>query len=182
MIADTPHIPPEISWLRGSDERYMALAMEPIIDAARRANAALEPACIGAASGLGKAIALEFAREGANLVLVDIAPAVESLAAEIQRDWKVPARAFTADVTDYAAMQVIATGGLAEVLHLAVSDPNARRLQVRGRAASGPVSRRPPALRRRREIISVATAAANVSSRTDSSSRKRCRAGQLHLE
>jgi 2-hydroxycyclohexanecarboxyl-CoA dehydrogenase len=64
---------------------------------------------IGAASGLGKAIALELAREGANLVLVDIAPAVESLAAEIQRDWKVPARAFTADVTDYAAMQVIAS-------------------------------------------------------------------------
>ncbi|MCU0876049.1 MAG: SDR family oxidoreductase [Pirellulaceae bacterium] len=69
---------------------------------------------IGAASGLGKAIALEFAREGATLVLVDIAPAVESLAAEIQRDLKTAARAFTADVTDYPALQQIAAAAIAE--------------------------------------------------------------------
>ena len=69
---------------------------------------------IGAASGLGKAIALEFAREGSPLVLVDIAPAVESLAAEIQRDLKTPARAFTADVTDYPALQRIAAAVIAE--------------------------------------------------------------------
>jgi NAD(P)-dependent dehydrogenase (short-subunit alcohol dehydrogenase family) len=69
---------------------------------------------IGAASGLGKAIALEFAREGAHLVLVDIAPAVESLAAEIQHDLRTPARAFTADVTDYPALQRIAAAVIAE--------------------------------------------------------------------
>jgi 2-hydroxycyclohexanecarboxyl-CoA dehydrogenase len=69
---------------------------------------------IGAASGLGKAIALEFAREGAPLALVDIAPTVESLAAEIQRDLKTAARAFTADVTDYPAMQQIAAAVIAE--------------------------------------------------------------------
>jgi NAD(P)-dependent dehydrogenase (short-subunit alcohol dehydrogenase family) len=63
---------------------------------------------IGAASGLGKAISLEFAREGAKLVLVDIAPTVESVASEIQRAWKTPAWAFTADVTDYQAMQAVA--------------------------------------------------------------------------
>jgi len=49
---DTPLIPPELSWLRGSDDRYIGLAVDPIIEAAVRANAALEPACIGAASGL----------------------------------------------------------------------------------------------------------------------------------
>jgi neutral ceramidase len=52
VTAATPHIPPELSWLRGSDDRYMALALEPIVEAARRADAALEPACVGAASGL----------------------------------------------------------------------------------------------------------------------------------
>lgn len=69
---------------------------------------------IGAASGLGKAIALEFAREGAALALIDIAPAVEPLAAEIQRDLKTPARAFTADVTDYPALQRIAAAVITE--------------------------------------------------------------------
>jgi len=69
---------------------------------------------IGAASGLGKAIALEFARERAPLVLVDLAPAVEPLAAEIQRDFAAPARAFVADVTDYPALQRIAAAVLSE--------------------------------------------------------------------
>ena len=69
---------------------------------------------IGAASGLGKAIASEFAREGAKLVLVDIAPAVESVASEIQRDLKTSTRAFTADVTDYPALQQIAAAVMAD--------------------------------------------------------------------
>lgn len=69
---------------------------------------------IGAASGLGKAIALEFARERALLALVDLAPAVEPLAAEIQRDWKTSARAFVADVTDYPALQRIAAAVISE--------------------------------------------------------------------
>ncbi len=69
---------------------------------------------IGSATGLGQAIALELAREGARLVLVDIAPAVESLAAEIQRDLQAPTRAFTADVTDYPAMQRIAAAVIAD--------------------------------------------------------------------
>ena len=69
---------------------------------------------IGAASGLGKAIAAEFAREGAKLVLVDIAPAVESVASEIQRELKTAVRAFTADVTDYSALQQVAAAVLAD--------------------------------------------------------------------
>lgn len=69
---------------------------------------------IGAASGLGKAIAVEFAREGASPVLVDIASAVASVAAEIQRNLQRPARAFTADVTDYSAVQRIAATVIAE--------------------------------------------------------------------
>ncbi|NLF68700.1 MAG: SDR family oxidoreductase [Candidatus Anammoximicrobium sp.] len=69
---------------------------------------------IGAASGLGRAIAVELAREGVRLALVDIASTVESLAAEIQRDLRRPARAFLADVTDYPAVQQIAAAVIAE--------------------------------------------------------------------
>ena len=64
---------------------------------------------IGAASGLGKAIACEFAREGAKLALVDLSPAVKTVASEIERQGKTPVRAYTADVSDYAAMQHVAS-------------------------------------------------------------------------
>lgn len=52
----------------------------------------------GAASGIGRASALLFAREGARVVAVDRAPEVEDTAAEIRREGK-SAIAITADVS-----------------------------------------------------------------------------------
>lgn len=69
---------------------------------------------IGAASGLGQATSREFAREGARLVLVDINPEVESLASQLQREFRTAAWAFTADVTDYPALQAIAAAVIFE--------------------------------------------------------------------
>jgi len=47
-----PHIPPELDWLRGGDDRYHAWAAERIVDAIRQANASLAPAAIGYASAI----------------------------------------------------------------------------------------------------------------------------------
>lgn len=60
---------------------------------------------VGAASGIGRAIALEFAREGAHVAAMDRAPAVEQVAAEAKEAHQARALAIVADVTDYAAMQ-----------------------------------------------------------------------------
>jgi NAD(P)-dependent dehydrogenase (short-subunit alcohol dehydrogenase family) len=60
---------------------------------------------VGSASGIGRAIAEGFAAEGANVGLVDIAPAVGEVAAGIARKHGVSALGVVADVTDYAAMR-----------------------------------------------------------------------------
>lgn len=58
MISErTPHIPPELSWLRGGDDAYMPYAIERIGEAVRLAHAALEPVWVGAASGIEGRIA-----------------------------------------------------------------------------------------------------------------------------
>ena len=53
---------------------------------------------IGAARGLGHAIAAAFAAEGARVALMDVSPEVEAAARQLG------AAAFVADVTDYAAI------------------------------------------------------------------------------
>ena len=63
---------------------------------------------IGGASGIGKAIAEEYAAEGAKIILVDIAPSIHDVAAEIQREHSATTKALTADVTDLDAMKQVA--------------------------------------------------------------------------
>lgn len=68
---------------------------------------------IGSASGIGRAIALGFAREKANVVLVDIDAAVRELADEIERDFAVRSVAYVADAADYAAVEQVAESTIA---------------------------------------------------------------------
>jgi 2-hydroxycyclohexanecarboxyl-CoA dehydrogenase len=60
---------------------------------------------VGAASGIGRAIAAAFAAEGARVVLTDRAEAVKVTALELTNEYSVPTLGVVADVTDYAAMQ-----------------------------------------------------------------------------
>jgi NAD(P)-dependent dehydrogenase (short-subunit alcohol dehydrogenase family) len=69
---------------------------------------------IGGASGIGKAIAEEYAAEGAKVILVDIAPSIQDVAAEIQRVHSATTGTRTADVTDLAAMQQVAESVIAD--------------------------------------------------------------------
>ncbi len=64
---------------------------------------------VGGARGIGRAIAVAFADEKANVALVDRDPAVEATAAEIAARQGVPAFPALGDVTDFAAMQTAAT-------------------------------------------------------------------------
>ncbi|HVC93379.1 MAG TPA: SDR family oxidoreductase [Pirellulales bacterium] len=59
---------------------------------------------VGAAKGIGRAIAAAFGSEGARLALVDRDPAVAELAREMSAAHGRPAHGFTGDVTDYDAM------------------------------------------------------------------------------
>jgi len=62
----------------------------------------------GAAQGIGRQVALEAAREGARLTLVDVSPLVQEVAAEI-REAGGEAQTLTADLEKYASnMKVMA--------------------------------------------------------------------------
>jgi NAD(P)-dependent dehydrogenase (short-subunit alcohol dehydrogenase family) len=60
---------------------------------------------VGAASGIGRAIAEEFAAEGAHVALVDRAATVQEVATQINGQYTVATLGVVADVTDYEAMQ-----------------------------------------------------------------------------
>lgn len=54
---DCTLIPPELSWLRGGDDRYHPFAVDRMVEAVRVATEALEPAVVGAASGIESRVA-----------------------------------------------------------------------------------------------------------------------------
>jgi NAD(P)-dependent dehydrogenase (short-subunit alcohol dehydrogenase family) len=60
---------------------------------------------VGAAQGIGFAIAREFAAEGSDVVLVDRDQCVEAVAADLAHERGVRTLSIVADITDYAAMQ-----------------------------------------------------------------------------
>lgn len=70
-------------------------------------------AIIGAAQGIGRAIALAFAEEGANLALIDLNPSVAELAKEAETRFARQALAQTADVCQYADLERAANETLA---------------------------------------------------------------------
>jgi len=63
---------------------------------------------LGAASGIGKAIAQEFVAEGAAVAIVDRMPSIVETAASIAPAGRT-VHPFVADVTDYSALQQVAT-------------------------------------------------------------------------
>ncbi len=63
---------------------------------------------VGAASGIGEAIAVGFAAEGVKTALVDLAPSVTGLAEQIGREQNVATLGIVADVTDFEAMRGVA--------------------------------------------------------------------------
>jgi NAD(P)-dependent dehydrogenase (short-subunit alcohol dehydrogenase family) len=64
----------------------------------------------GSAQGMGRAIARAFAEEGATVALIDVAPSVVEVAAEISTRAGVDALAFPLDVTDFKALKGVADG------------------------------------------------------------------------
>jgi len=69
---------------------------------------------VGAASGIGRAIATAFAGEGARLVLVDRNRAVEDLARDLEAQFGRPALGLVADVCRYVEMQQAASSALSK--------------------------------------------------------------------
>lgn len=63
---------------------------------------------LGAASGIGRAIAQEFVNEGARVALIDRSPGVVQIAEEMRSD-NAAILPIVVDVTDYAALQAAAT-------------------------------------------------------------------------
>lgn len=76
---------------------------------------------VGAAQGIGRAIARAFAGEGAGVALIDRDPRVADTARQLAEEQRAPAVPLVADVTDYAAMQSAArqaAEGLGRVDHV----------------------------------------------------------------
>jgi 2-hydroxycyclohexanecarboxyl-CoA dehydrogenase len=72
-------------------------------------------AVLGAAGGIGAAIAHAFAAEGCGLVLIDRNPRVEAVAATLAPAVGGRARALVVDATDYAALRAAAASAAAEL-------------------------------------------------------------------
>jgi NAD(P)-dependent dehydrogenase (short-subunit alcohol dehydrogenase family) len=82
---------------------------------------------VGAAQGIGLAIAREFATEGSDVVLVDRDARVEATAAELAQDRGARTLPIVADITDYAAIEQAAenvmqwSGRIDYVVHAAAT-------------------------------------------------------------
>jgi len=59
----------------------------------------------GGAKGIGRAIGLAFAAEGANVVLLDLDPSVATIAKELEEHSPIRTLSVLADVTDFEAMR-----------------------------------------------------------------------------
>jgi NAD(P)-dependent dehydrogenase (short-subunit alcohol dehydrogenase family) len=79
----------------------------------------------GAASGIGRATALAFAREGARLHLVDVAADALEETARLVRELGRPATAHVANCTDGAAMKAVADAVYAAEGHVDILHNNA---------------------------------------------------------
>jgi NAD(P)-dependent dehydrogenase (short-subunit alcohol dehydrogenase family) len=60
---------------------------------------------VGGARGIGRAIAVAFAAEGANLALLDLDPGVAQVAAALAKSHSVRTLPLNADITDFAAVE-----------------------------------------------------------------------------
>ena len=72
-------------------------------------------AILGAAGGIGRAMAEGFAAESCSLSLIDRQPSVLELATELQRRYAVPCTANVVDAADYAELARAATSSEAAV-------------------------------------------------------------------
>ncbi|MEX2173291.1 MAG: SDR family oxidoreductase [Pirellulaceae bacterium] len=75
----------------------------------------------GGASGIGLAIAKEFAREGCRVAIIDRAPETSRLAGDVAAAGRTTSIGIVADATDYAAMQAAAQrceAALGQVQHI----------------------------------------------------------------
>src|SRR5438270_4321659 len=79
----------------------------------------------GAGSGIGRAIALGYAREGAQVVVLDVNDAAASETAQQILNAGSKAQAFTLDVTDREACRVMATKIAGEVGNISILVNNA---------------------------------------------------------